>query len=76
MILSPTETGENPTGYRGDGWELGGGVTQMFIHAANPLNPPRQLWAKYSVFSKIQTTDNSICRDCTLECQVADAGKQ
>lgn len=34
----------------------------MFIHVAGPLNPPQQLWAKYSVFSKMHA-DNSICRD-------------
>lgn len=39
----------------------GGGVTQMFIHAAGPLNPSRQLWAKYSVLSKMHA-DSSICR--------------
>lgn len=41
-------------------WEVG--VTQMFIHAAGPLNPPRQLWAKCSVVSKMHA-DNSMCRD-------------
>lgn len=60
-IPSPTETGENPTGYRGDGCIGRGGVTQMFIHAAGPFNPSRQLWAKYSVLSKVHA-DSSICR--------------
>lgn len=60
LIFSPTETDENPIGYIGDGCLGRGGVTQMFIHVAGPLNPPQQLWAKYSVFSKMHA-DNSIC---------------